>query len=455
MAKKRSAAAKVKSQDLTSNMLAAMTAGLRDEEQIAGFNVGAGLPADVCIPFPALCLRFLFQYEGLPLSRAVELAGEEGSCKSALLNEMAGWILKYDGIYAYAENENKDTRALRSALYHWDKSLISRVIDYKTTSMEEWQDFVSINLKKAKDLQTKEGGPGKTVPMVLGVDSLTSTATRKRIENTIDAGHGARGFADHALILSDYLRALPELFKGFPFLFIGTNHLKPGQDPRGLPTESVPGGKSMKFMSTFRIRTKAVKSLDKQHLQGKVIELCMRKNSVGPAGKKFLVNFVWTRVKDSEGNSIQYASWDWHTATINLLLSFKEAYIRNAIKEATGIVSQNASKCIGHSEKLGVPRDNPVSYYELSQRLEQHPEILKELYHILQISTAHMFTPGDCFDKQCAAAEQARSAVVATRYQNTALLPVLTDELFDEEQAKLVDEQVTEEDVLDEENYDL
>lgn len=417
----------------TAGMLTSMMSGLGKNENIKGFNVGAGLPDDVCIPFPALCLRFLFQYEGLPLSRAIELAGEEGSCKSALLNEIAKWVIDSSGMYVYAENENKDTRALRSALYHWDQSRISRVLDYKTTAMQDWQRFVTANIENAKEYQTREDGPGKTVPLIIGVDSLTSTATEQRVEATIKAGHGGRGYADHALVLSDYLRALPQMFKGFPFIFAGTNHLKPGTTPQGIPTESVPGGKSMKFMSTFRIRTVAKKPIDKQHLQGKVIELCMRKNSVGPNGKKFLVNFVWTRVKSAAGDSVQYASWDWHTASIMLLLTFKEAYIRNPIKELTGIVSLNAARCLGYSPVLGVPRDKPVTYYELSQLLEQRPEILQELYHILGISTSHMFQPGVCFDKQRAAATEAMAKVVASRYANTALLPVMTDGLFDED----------------------
>ena len=54
-------------------------------------DISIGLESEallVGLPLPALCLRYLFQSTVFPLSRIIQITGQEGSCKSAFQFEM-------------------------------------------------------------------------------------------------------------------------------------------------------------------------------------------------------------------------------------------------------------------------------------------------------------------------------------------------------------------------------
>jgi len=437
MAKKKDIAAEAAVN--SSAVLQAMTANL-DNSDIKGFNVGATYSNDVGIPFPALSLRYLFQLTALPLSRLVQIVGEEGSAKSAFLTEMASWILEHDGIYIYAENENKDTRNMRSSIFRWDPRKMANVVDYATSDLEEWQEFLTTNITSAKNIQIKKGGPGRTVPIMFAVDSLTGTAPRGNVADMVSDGHAKKGFADMANLIARWLRGSPSLLKGHPFLLVATNHLKPGTDARGMPTASIPGGKGFKFMETFEIQMKRIGDIRKMTAQGLEVRLKSEKNSAGPGRKQIVANLLWKVGEDENGNFRQYSAWDWHTATIKLLVGFdKEAYMRNAIREASGIQVNSLTKSLAWSDILGVSKESPVSFYELSQRLEQRPDVLAKLYKILHITPCAAFETGTCFLKQRDAAAKSSAEITATRYAQVELLPQMSGDEFNDDRPSAVE----------------
>lgn len=431
MAKKKEAV--VDATACSSAMLDAMVGNL-NKSDIQGFNVGVSMSNDVGIPFPALSLRYLFQMTALPLSRLLQIVGEEGSAKSALLTEVASWVLEYDGIYVYAENENKDTRNMRSSIFKWHPKKLANVIDLATDSLESWQTFIGNNIQFAKNIQLKKDGPGRTVPMIFGIDSLTGTAPEALLNDIEKDGFAKRTHPVMANLIAQWLRGSPRLLKDYPFLLVATNHLKPGTDARGLPTYSIPGGKGFKFMETFEIEMRKIRDIDKMAAKGLRVRLKSLKNSAGPGRKTIEANLLWKIGEDAEGNFRQFSAWDWHTASIEMLMKFDtEAYMRNAIRDACGIQVASVSKCLAYSEKLGVPKDSPISFYAMSQLLEQHPDILKALYKILHITPCAHFVPGVCFMKQREAATKAVATDVSHRYAQMELLPAMSgDELHSE-----------------------
>ena len=433
MAKKKVVEVDVAS--MTSALLEGMTAKLHSNKDIAAFNTGMSVANDVGIPLPALSLRYLFQITAIPLSRIVQLIGEEGSAKSAFLTEIARWVLLYDGLYFFAENENKDTRTLRSSLLGWDAKLIRRVVDQPTKSMEAWQMLMTRSIESAKHLQTIRSGPGMTIPIIFGVDSLTGTPSLAALAKIIAQGFASKSYADGAYLVAAYMRAMPMLIGGFPFLFVATNHAKPAKDAMGNEIYNVPGGKGTKFMETFEFLLKRRGDLKKVGTKGIRIRFKNMKNSLGPGRCEIEANMYWQIIPQAEGGFRQMTAWDWHTASIEVLQkSNMDLKLRNAISDVTGIAVANVSKKLCYSDLLGAgDKSNPISFYQMSQILESRPDVLANLYPLLHITPCVPFVAGQDYVSQQRAASKSAAAVVATRYAQTALLPQLSgDELNDE-----------------------
>jgi RecA/RadA recombinase len=432
MAKKKAPEIDVAS--MTSDLLAGVVSKLNANKDIAAFNTGMSVANDVGIPLPALALRYLFQITAIPLSRIVQLIGEEGSAKSAFLTEMARWVLLHDGLYFFAENENKDTRTLRSSLLSWEDKLIKRVVDQPTKYMEAWQMFLTRSIESAKHLQMLKTGPGRTIPILFGVDSLTGTASKATIDKVIAQGFASKSYADVAYLVAQWMRCTPELIGNFPFLFVATNHAKPAKDDMGNPIYNVPGGKGTKFMETFEFLLKRVGDLKKANTKGIRIRFKNMKNSLGPGRKTIEANMLWQIIPHGEGFR-QMTAWDWHTASIEMLQTFEtEAKTRDAIKDVTGIRVTSVSKKLCYSDLLGAgDKSNPISYFQMSQILETRPDVLAKLYPVLHITPCVPFAPGHDYWIQQRDASKAAATVVATRYAQSALLPQLSgDELTDE-----------------------
>ena len=217
-----------------------------------GVTIGTQAEANLIgLPLPALCLRYLFQSTIFPLSRLTQVTGEEGSAKSAFLYEVMRWHMIYGGGGVLAENENKDSPELRNSILEWNPAWLNRLIIKQTYSLEEWQDVFTTFVDIAKKEQDKPGGSGRTVPICFGIDSLMATAPQSEIDSVNKDGHASRGFALAANLIARYMRTMPERIQEYPFTMIGTNHLKPATDMRGLPTANIPGGKAVKFMETL------------------------------------------------------------------------------------------------------------------------------------------------------------------------------------------------------------
>lgn len=411
-------------------MFAAMRSTARQE---LGGDVSIGTEAEanlVGLPLPSLCLRYLFQSTVFPLSRIVQITGEEGSAKSALLYEIMRWHMIYGGGAILAENENKDSPELRQSLLQWNPIWLSRLIMKPTYSLEEWQDVFSTFVDLARDSQDAENGVGRTVPICFGVDSLMSTAPQAEIDQVRKEGHAARGYALAANLIARYMRTMPERIKAYPFTMIGTNHLKPATTPTGLPTSNIPGGKAVKFMETYEIEMKKAMNHDIDLLEygGLRIKFIAKKNSLGPSRKSITAELLWWYGPDAtDGTWKQQTTWDWDTATIDLLASFEmspgKKTVFNRLKEITGINIVSRSQRTAYSTILGVPKSAPVLYRQLGGMLEQRPDILTEVYQVLGITQRRPFVPGMDYremQNQALAEVRARSAEL---YVDVAAMP--------------------------------
>lgn len=387
----------------------------------------------VGLPLPALCLRYLLQSTVLPLSRIFQITGEEGSCKSGLLYEMMRWHMVYGGGAVLAENEDKDSPELRNGILDYREDWIARMLVKQTHCLEAWQDVVSTFIALARKQQDAADGPGRTIPICFGVDSLMATAPQEEIDLINKEGHASRGFALAANLIARYMRTMPERIQDYPLTVVGTNHLKPAVDRMGRPANNIPGGKAVKFMETYELemRRDSGADIDKLEYGGIRVKIIARKNSLGPSRKSITAELLWWFQPLDNGEFRQRFLWDWHTATVEMVNSFETApgkkTIYNHLRDITGIKVESKSQRLAYSEVLGIPKSDPQPYRTVGAALEGRDDILAEVNKVLGITPRRPFQPGvDYRDLMRTARAEAR-AQAANLYTNVQDLPVVAN----------------------------
>lgn len=395
-------------------------------------DISIGLESEallVGLPLPALCLRYLFQSTVFPLSRIIQITGQEGSCKSAFQFEMMRWHHVYGGGSVFIENELKDSPELRWSILQWNPVWLQRHEILQTHFLEEWQDALTKFTTIAKQQQDAEDGPGRTIPIMISVDSLTATAPRELAEKIEQEGHASRSFALAANLISGYMRTMPSRIENYPFTICGTNHLKPSTDFMGRPTSTVPGGKSIKFMETYEIEMERIADINKLEYGGIRVRLLAKKNSLGPSRKQIAADMLWWN--SYVGDTVrQQTAWDWDTASVDLLLSFAESTekdksgkktLYNHLRDIVRIDVTQRGQRLATCPTLGF--NEPVEYRRIGAALERRPDLLEQIYGLLGIQRRLAFQPGLDYRDMLAADRDAVAAETASLYTNVANMP--------------------------------
>jgi hypothetical protein len=354
------------------------------------------------LPVPALSIRVLLQNEGLPLDAMYQLVGEQGSFKSTTLAEFFRWIRLCGGVNMLAEAESKDQDDLRQAILGYDPGAV-RVEECE--SMEAWQDKITWYTLAMQKEFSKVGGPGRTVIAGLGVDSLTGKASEATIKKVKEAGHATLGFPVEANLLNTYMKTFPSMMTGWPFLFMGVNHLKIKIDAlTGQVDYNIPGGAALKFQCLMIIMltkfgsVKQYKNYHEANLQFETL-----KNNAGADRVRVQVKL---RIWQVDGRT--HARFEWWEASILLLM--KGVGMRKAvadillprIKEVLDLHEKSAGNKgkMFWSKRLGVESADAMPAHDLGVKLEQRSDILGELYPILGVRRRPFFQPGVDYMKQ-------------------------------------------------------
>lgn len=353
----------------------------------------------VGIYLPSLCLRYFYQCNILPLSRMCQITGTQESCKSAYLYEHYRWVRCNGGKSYHIEAETKDSDVLRMSIMNYDTNAVDLLV---AESLEDWQQYLtyltSEKTIKAKLLGTKEKpGPGKTVPIAFGLDSLTAKASREIQAKMEETGYADRVHPVDALRLSSYLKYLPQRLVNWPFLFIATNHLKPQKGPTGAIDYHSPGGYSIKFQETFEIRMQRIADIDSGD-NGVLIKFTTQKNSLGPGRKSIQAAFRWY-FDEEEGK--QHSYWDWNAATIELLdKGLKTGALRSACMDIVDLRTKSAGGKRVWSKALDIPESDPVTYSHAGAMLEKRQDLIAALHRVLSVREYSVFKPGVDYGKQ-------------------------------------------------------
>jgi hypothetical protein len=324
--------------DCLASIILDAKAKLGDDKVFTGRESEARL---VGLYLPALCLRYLYQCNIQPLSRMEQITGIQESCKSAFLYEKYRWVRCNGGKAYHIENESKDSDSLRLSMMNYDYNAVDLFI---SESLEEWQQYATYltnaDTIKGALVGTKERpGPGKTIPIGMGVDSLTAKASKEIQDKMAESGYADRVHPVDALKISSYLKYFPQRIVGWPFLFCCINHLKPQKTGVGAIDYHTPGGYSVKFQETFETRLQRVADIDSGD-NGVLIKFVTQKNSLGPGRKTMQAAFRW--FFDPETGK-QRSYWDWNAATIELLdKGLKTGALRSACHDIVDIRTKSA-----------------------------------------------------------------------------------------------------------------
>lgn len=392
-----------------------------------------GEAADLIIGIPVpLAFQFLIQNNVLPFHKCTVLVGEEGVCKSALLFEMGRWCCEQGGFMHLVENETKfDPIWCNSIIGYADECGGELYNYYQSTTLEEWQNLLLELVKETKNVMLDQHGPGKTFPVLFGLDSIAGKLSQSTINKIREDGFAGRGAPAEAMAITKFMKQLTSELAGWPFLFCGVNHEKTAVEmsfgASGAPKVYRPGGKHMDYQEALEVRlstsgkSSRITLLDDNRkvltLGGVRVRLTVRKNSEGEGYRDLAVNVMWNYRKHGiTGQLRQYTKWDWDTALVDHLLSYSGKY-RAKIDEIVAIEKHHRGFTCS---RLGVKK--PVSSVELGQLIASDPKLVEELQDLFGVLRRRVFVPGVSYD------EQRQQAIQEARRRRDELISQLRQE---------------------------
>ena len=379
------------------------------------------------LPLPALSARYLLQANIFPLSRFIQLRGEFSAGKSALLLEIMRWFHVYGGAAILIDTENKGSPSMMAGMLMHNQQHIARTKITTAASVEEWQKkYMGFCQMVHKSIDSSD----KSIPICIGVDSISAVEVDRRVEKVADEGHAAAGHPYLARNLSDFMRtALVPTLRHYPISFVATNHLKEEINSMGFgpPKKYAPGGASLDYYPTLIIdmAKASSKNIVSGRAEGQAVRMVATKNNLGAPNRRIVVNLLWYNeiisTKDANGNETyrnqQCHYWDWHTATIRLLMDLQAADKKpqpGTDPRLPGLVKQvcdleykhgtkNSDTPLVYSEALGISKSDAVTEVEASMILESNPKVVGVLNGLLGVNEYAFCDPARKYREQVVA----------------------------------------------------
>jgi len=356
------------------------------------------------LPMPALSCRYLYQNEGYPLSCVCQIVGPEGCYKSTYAAEKVRWHRMCGGMGTIIEAESKPAVDMRMAVVNWDENTFH--VEQAAT-VEDWQSLTTRFYNGVKHEMSLKDGPGATIPYGLVVDSLTGKKSRKTRADIEKLGHAKTRFATEAKLISDYMGVMPDWLVGWPFSFIGVNHLKANIDKMtGMVDRTIPGGWELKFQQAFEVEMGRIGGiLEFKNFKQAKIAMMLYKNTYGPERQRIHVNLkTWQQQDDPNDPELKrlHARFEWWESSILLLAKGegmtqkRSGLLLPQLKEACDIHEKSGGTRgkLWWSKRLDVPSSEAMSAHDLGVLLERRPDVLADLYPILGIARRPFFRPG-------------------------------------------------------------
>jgi len=391
----------IKMDTLFSKTVEAVQARMQKKGMLVGHN-----PVITVLPVPAFIIRYLYQNEGLPLSCIYQIVGPQASYKSTFAIEKLRWHRLCGGGGMLAEAETKPTPELRNSVLNWDTDAL-HIED--CNSAEDWQSKITWFTRDFQKRCEAANGPGRIYPWCAIVDSLTGKASEKTLQNIAERGYAGAHYPVEARNMADFMRAHPQLLLGWPFTFVGVNHLKLAKQEDGSVDYNIPGGWALKFQCSAIIEMERMGAI-KEFNNYKVASLRLHtiKNSYGPDNIRAHVRFKTWYNEDAPGVMRLHSRFEWWEASINFiatgmgLSAAKKKLLVPKMQEACDVHEKSGGSKgkLYWSKALGVTSADAMSGHDLGMLLEANPDVLSALYDVTGVQRRHFFRPGVDFMKQ-------------------------------------------------------
>lgn len=367
----------------------------------------------VGIPCPALAFEYVIAQDCFPLGLVLQIVAKHGVGKSGLLAEFGRWINMAGGGTILCENETKFNP-------HWYKSIMGREVFermplHRCDSVEGWQEHLTWSVKKMQEdmVGTKEQpGPGRTFPVLFGVDSIMGKMSRENQEKILGkkgkkgklgtTGEGyaqARSFPIEAGSITKYMRTVPQLMDRWPFALVLVNHLRIKQDDMGNQERNKTGGEQVNFQESFELELKKIgghaKKIVSAEFEGVQLQLSCEKNSFGPTGRKAQTRLLWWYERDEQtGEQLQRTQWDWDWSTVHLLNNLLGAttpstYLKRRLVDAGMHIDCPAVGDVDNlawSKTLGMKKEDALSFAEVGAMIREDAKLTNTIRDALGIT---------------------------------------------------------------------
>lgn len=346
----------------------------------------------VAVAAPSLCVEYLLQYSGLPLGSFVCIIGRKASFKSQLSVELARWLLPYGGYTVLLDTEGGVNPFAQIILGEDNVTLETCVF------LEDWQAKLT---KFSETFIALHKDGLANVPIAFIVDSLVGAESRSIATKISEDGCAQGLYPVKAKLISSYLEHKNTMLSRYPFILIGTNHVKDMINPMAYrPEEYVPGGAALLYHAHLVLK---VKKLRKPEYKGDryeaAVSITVEKNRLGPEDLTIEVPLYFNQVRTESGFVIK-PEWDWHQASIDLLADgvgisprVRDKFFKR-INEVLEVKKRNAGRygIRYYCEQLGISEDDATTADKVMEALYSNKEILKALRDALMIKQAVMFT---------------------------------------------------------------
>jgi hypothetical protein len=356
---------------------------------------------------PHLAARYAFQRETIQFARSLMIYGPPASCKTAWLAELYKWAYAYGGRYLHVDVEEKDAPDLRASIVRTPPDY--REWKYTAESMEGYMRAIYQYTAWFREEceREKPPGPGRKVPLVIGVDSLLGKLSES-VMDAMDEKHGGapyRRFGDEARVLNDWFKGVTRHVRGWPILLVVINHDKPEKLPTGPTIHKVPGGHSQNFHTTYKVLLERVRNLPMtaDGWEGKRLRLRVTKNAMAPDDYEAQVELVWRAVPIIDPGTgkvtgmTQETLWNWHKATVEAI----EGVIADkgergaAVDDLTGLRKRTGGRY--SCRAVGIPTDDPQPAEEVGRLIEADRALLSQLEPTMGIRPGVIFS-NEAFD---------------------------------------------------------
>lgn len=363
------------------------------------------------LPLPSLSARYLLQANIFPLSRFTQLRGEFSAGKSAMLMEIMRWFNVYGGGAILIDTENKNSETMLDGIMGHNADYKKRTFCVKAQSVEDWQKKYMGFCQKIHD---QSDNAERAFPVCIGIDSISAVEVDRRVEKVAEEGHAAAGHPYLARNLSDFMRtALVPTLRHYPIAFVATNHLKEEINSMGFgpPKKYAPGGASLDYYPTLILDMQRVSrnTLQIGRAEGQAVRVTATKNNLGAPGRRVVVNLMWYNeivpCKDKHGEDSfknqQFHYWDWHTATIRLLVELQDeankklppgmdpklpALLRQVCDLEYKHGTKNADTPLVWSKALGISKQEALPEVEAAMVLEKNLKVMGVLHGLLGVN---------------------------------------------------------------------